>query len=362
MKTIKTLVPIIVIAFFCNLSLKSEVPTNVVPFDKTVHKIFPEKESISFKGFPNDLIISTEGKSKYDNLQSQIDTLDKFRERGTSFGVYPISINGNDYPLTGWNPIYHLVGARIDYLTPGVKLKGILVSYLLKTFRGTNYDDLYSCIYKTENGIPTGDVLGMKRFTINNIDTSRTELLFTPIMFDNPLSINSSFACMLTTSNGTNEFDATAIYSNVVGNGNHEQTVVVIIVTSQGAVSMTLGDMLAQLGVGDPDIDIIMIPIVEGNSAGTDDELKIDGFTLHNIFPNPSDGRSVISFTGDKPVNVDINLISTNGLRVKNLVNRLFDEGLHSVELDFTDVAAGAYFYTINAGGKYFGGKINIVK
>ena len=103
-----------------------------------------------------------------------------------------------------------------------------------------------------------------------------------------------------------------------------------------------------------------MVSIYKGNSV-------LNGFTLHNAFPNPF--NPVISFSYEMHLTqmVEIQIYDTLGRPVKSLVGELQRPGLKAVQWDGTDdeglaLPSGAYFLAIKSSGLSDSRKIVMLK
>lgn len=68
---------------------------------------------------------------------------------------------------------------------------------------------------------------------------------------------------------------------------------------------------------------------------------------LYPNYPNPFNPTTRISFQIAEPTHVTIDIFNTLGQKVKTLVNRQMDAGVHDVTLDAGDMATGVYFYRL---------------
>lgn len=333
----------------------SEIPESVVPFDNSPQ----QREMIKERVIGIELNTNVEFIKPRDQILNSKDTITTYYERGTGFGVYPITINNNQFPLTGWNPLYSGIGARFD-IDEAMSVEGVLVAYLLKTFRGTNYDPILAIVYNAQFGLPGGQAITIQDFTIQDIDTSSAEMVFTPIMFDSSAYVSNDFFCVVTTFDGTNEYDATAIYSNSVGDGNEESTIAVLMTDNTGVVSLTLDDLLDQAGVQGPDIDLMMMPIVSTQSSARDYPVTIGNITIIESYPNPADKKFNLKIRMEKPEVPEIFIIDSMGRIVKKHKPEAISAGEHIFDFDISDLPSGNYFYALISGKIKFAGKLLI--
>ena len=73
-------------------------------------------------------------------------------------------------------------------------------------------------------------------------------------------------------------------------------------------------------------------------------------FELRQNYPNPFNPSTVIEFTVPKAMDVQLTVYDITGRKVATLVNGRVTAGLHRVQFDAKNLAAGIYFYTLKAG------------
>ncbi len=107
---------------------------------------------------------------------------------------------------------------------------------------------------------------------------------------------------------------------------------------------------------------------VAGMSAGVDgDGLEIAVPALAQNRPNPFNPTTDISFTLSEPSTVVLEIYNMAGQRVTTLLDRRFTAGDHAIRWDGADasgrpVAAGSYFYRLQAGDSVDTKKMVLVK
>jgi len=300
-----------------------------------------------------------------DIILSDLDTLKDYLNRSSGFAAYGININNQTYPMTGWNPLYHFLGSRSN-ISGEIKVTGFLAAYRQKMFVGNRQDTIYFRLYPTQNNVPSGNVLAFGKTLVTDIDTSTVAPVFTPMMFQQPAVVNTNFACLVSTFDNTQEYDLTVVYSNMNGDANGQTTPVVLIFQQNGSlVSATLAQLLAaasQNQIPDPDFDLMILPIVDFELSGINDEFTINGFTYKGLFPNPASSKSSFSFTTEFSADMKISLTGLNGGHIITLYEGYITPGGHTLELNFDDVPSGSYYFTLVAGKAKFGGKIIVNK
>ena len=74
-------------------------------------------------------------------------------------------------------------------------------------------------------------------------------------------------------------------------------------------------------------------------------------FTLHNVYPNPFNATTSISFGLPNRSMVRINVLDLYERTVASFADRMYETGFHSVTWDATAFPTGIYFGRMNAGG-----------
>lgn len=92
-----------------------------------------------------------------------------------------------------------------------------------------------------------------------------------------------------------------------------------------------------------------ILPLIRQNAVGIKDFIY-QRFRLNSCFPNPAVHTTVISFYINAPTIVEINLISPDGHKARNILNKSLDVGEHQVVADLRGLPPGLYYYEIKAG------------
>jgi len=85
-------------------------------------------------------------------------------------------------------------------------------------------------------------------------------------------------------------------------------------------------------------------------------------FQLDKNYPNPFNPTTAIQFQLPKNRIVKIEVYDLMGKKVKTLVNKQYEAGIHQVIMDASQLASGTYFYTIQAGNDLATGKCLLLK
>jgi len=76
-------------------------------------------------------------------------------------------------------------------------------------------------------------------------------------------------------------------------------------------------------------------------------------FELSQNYPNPFNPSTKISFALPEKGIVTLTIYNIIGAKVMDLLNRTFNEGMHTVEVDGSQLPSGVYVYKLNVAGKY---------
>ena len=72
-------------------------------------------------------------------------------------------------------------------------------------------------------------------------------------------------------------------------------------------------------------------------------------FKLYQNYPNPFNPSTNIEYTLPNAANVKIEVFNITGQKIKTLINRYENAGLHSVKFDAADLPSGIYFYRLRS-------------
>ena len=99
------------------------------------------------------------------------------------------------------------------------------------------------------------------------------------------------------------------------------------------------------------------------------EELRIDktylprDFNLYQNYPNPFNPTTLISFSVDRPQNINLSIFNINGILVKEAINDYFFPGLFSFKWNGMDnnynvVPSGMYIYRLKSSEKIMSKKM----
>ncbi len=89
------------------------------------------------------------------------------------------------------------------------------------------------------------------------------------------------------------------------------------------------------------------IPDFGDSDTGADLSTAPTQSKLYPNYPNPFNPTTRISFQIAAPTHVTVDIFNTLGQKVKTLVDRQMEAGMHDVVLDAGDMASGIYFYRL---------------
>ena len=88
----------------------------------------------------------------------------------------------------------------------------------------------------------------------------------------------------------------------------------------------------------------------------------VAGTNTMQIFPNPVANFANINFSIDAPSNVVIRVSNAMGQTVAEIANAQYNEGLHNLSFDASQLANGTYYVTLTANGQSITKVLNIIK
>jgi hypothetical protein len=109
---------------------------------------------------------------------------------------------------------------------------------------------------------------------------------------------------------------------------------------------------------GDEDI------VFEGNNVSIDvNPIYISNDKLYPVYPNPSNNVIKVGFTLAKGEDVNLIIYDLNGRIIKKIIdNRFCLPGMHSLDVDISDLSNGIYALVLESNGKYQSQKLLVNK
>jgi hypothetical protein len=300
------------------------------------------------------------------------DTLIGNLMKSSGFTVYTFSPDPQNpmmtEPVTGTNSLYFALGEKISYSGSG-NVTGMLLCYAQKTINGAP-DTMMIGVAESSlsGGLPTGNFYGMASFTTDHLDTSTSQLRFTPVLFPLAAPINRDFVALVTTrgESQTDPSDVVSIFSSRHGDGKKENRACFLSMDMQNQQMVTgnLSEIINNSN-GEPlDIDLAIIPIVERTSAAsvTADDPTVNGVTLRGAYPNPAVDKASVMLALDKASSVDLQLLDMSGAVLRTIHQDNLAAGEHSIDIDLSGLASGTYMYAISTDKAQVAGKLTVAR
>lgn len=75
-------------------------------------------------------------------------------------------------------------------------------------------------------------------------------------------------------------------------------------------------------------------------------------FDVSECYPNPTNGTTTIALSLENAARVSVEIFNLTGQKVMDVAAVYLAKGTHSISFNVTNLTAGAYFYTVNAGSQ----------
>lgn len=98
------------------------------------------------------------------------------------------------------------------------------------------------------------------------------------------------------------------------------------------------------------------------NPTGIGEELKQNGFSIHQNFPNPFNSSTCINYEISENSFVEIEVFNLSGTMCEKLVSEQKTPGNYSVRFDGNGLNSGTYYYIIKIGNQYQTRKLLLIK
>jgi hypothetical protein len=83
---------------------------------------------------------------------------------------------------------------------------------------------------------------------------------------------------------------------------------------------------------------------------------------LEGNYPNPASEKTVIRFSVAEPTHAVLSIHAATGELVMTLLDKDLERGAYSADVEVAGLASGSYLYTLRAGGRTLGGKMEVVR
>ncbi len=104
------------------------------------------------------------------------------------------------------------------------------------------------------------------------------------------------------------------------------------------------------------------LPLAQQVITGLNQSFVAERFGKLNCYPNPAKDNVTISFMINSANLVQIDLIDSNGIVVKNILNETRQEGANVVQTNVAELSAGVYIYRLKSGFLKDAKKLIVIK
>ncbi len=192
-----------------------------------------------------------------------------------------------------------------------------------------------------------GTVLGTVSASIANIDTAD----YTVATFTTPITISSDYVIGFNVSGIST--DTVGLVSTADGDGGSGE-----LTWEQWSDN----SWYTLLNAWPLDFDFGIFPIVD-MTGSIQDNYFLFGMKLSQSYPNPTSNQCLIEYELENNASdVSLDIIDANGRIVLTKEQGNKTAGLHSINLDVTNLANGTYYYSLNANNKKLIKRFVIVK
>ncbi len=112
----------------------------------------------------------------------------------------------------------------------------------------------------------------------------------------------------------------------------------------------------------DEGIELVSNYDPSGIEEDNDSPVKVNGFILHQNYPNPFRRSTIIHFAIPSTEFVRLGIYNLTGQKIETLVNKQLNAGNYIIEWDAKDLASGTYFYRLRAGDFSATNKLILIK
>jgi hypothetical protein len=279
--------------------------------------------------------------------------------------LYYYSVDNNAPIDTGYvfgtNSFTVAVGAGVTYLIQNAKsaekytvtgaatVNGILVA-TPKAYSSASTSSVTAEIFSENSTTKAPNAsLGSASKSLNSITAGKFNL----ISFSTPVSVAAGnfFASVATPTLGGVTKDTMAISSTAFGCSTNDSLSWIYQSVTSGTTTITkyTGWYSVKFDYN-ANVDLAIYPIVTMTTLGINSVSK-GGLSLFAAYPNPANNTVNINFSLDKTSQVDIEIYDIFGKVVKTIHNGSLSTGTNLVAVDISNLEAGSYLYSINAGG-----------
>ena len=275
------------------------------------------------------------------------DTISTYYDRSSGFRIYQYyDQNQNPRYLTGTNGHFHIIGCKYEFFASN--LLGVMIAFAKKQVVEPA-DTLDILISSGDSiGLPTNPILMSHSILVSSIDTSSSEPLFYPVIFNSPVAINGKIAVMLQVWTQSDESDTVVVFSNSQGDAKGENTSFLSIVQEQGGISSkNFEDFSTNMEDGKkPNFDLMILPIIEYIGTDVQNFSPRQSFSA-NIFPNPVKEKLMIEIVSDDIIFNTASIVDLNGKIIKKST---FENFSTTKSINVENLQSGVYFLLLSNG------------
>ncbi|MEP7170547.1 MAG: T9SS type A sorting domain-containing protein [Bacteroidota bacterium] len=279
-----------------------------------------------------------------------VDTLDQYYNRSTSFLLYGVQSGGYIFGtgFSGGLPISDETASHYDGIG-NATVTEVLLWCGYKHIAGGNADNLTLNVYSVNADSSANAVLGTGTLTTTDLDTTG---LFTSVAINAP--ITSAFLVSLAYA-GIDDTFGLVCNDPSVGDGAGEKRARYLLSASFGGTWRPISDIY----VGGLDADVMIIPIVDVPSGVQ--QFENAAFSLKPVYPSPAKDVINLEYTLHENVNPSFFIMDRSGkTAASGMLETQEGTSVHSV--DISQLAAGTYYITFNAGTASLTQKFSVIK
>lgn len=327
---------------------------------------------LDFNNYGSKNIISGEySKFKYLNKkieeyhQTAFDTLRDYFYRSSSFELYSYNDQfGDRVYATGSNNIYYMIGSKFIY-SQEAKLVGALVAFGKKKIqRQGDSNEVWVYNLDPNTGSPIGNVKARGSFKPINVDTNSSSMILSYVPFSKTAIMAANFAVYIQTRVGYADDNFLAIYSNKQGDALGQNTACILTFDQNNKlIALDLSNTVLGIKLDNneyPDLDVMIFPVMDF-ATDCNEPLKVDGFTITGISPNPA--TDFVSIKFEKIINfnkvtfVEIFLVGINGKVIESRKYNSSEISEEAINFDISSLPVGDYFILFKTNNQKFAGK-----
>lgn len=213
----------------------------------------------------------------------------------------------------------------------------------------TNNGGFDFCLYSFDAGTPS-NVTKFVPIAFEQIDTTG----FTVALFDTAVEVTGTYGVginMAASFTETSILTAYGLMTSRVGMGGGLQ-----LAWEQWSDGVWYKMDVAWQGF---DADLGIFPVVEIETIGIEEMAFINGLKV-NAFPNPATDLLNVDYSIQNSAEVTLSLVNMNGQIIRQLNQGNLISGNHNAQFEVSELAAGNYFLTIQAGSQRIAQRISI--